>query len=161
MFYTKVVEKIKTNILCAINFSCRIWDNVEKYGRRRGAKMTSQYDAYELHDGEARQHVCTLMHTTTHPGTRTRARTYTRTHTHKHVMFTASPRQQLFRERALVLRYTYTACSVISFSRHNSLHTESKENFYSANTPSVNKISLIIKFNYETPRQKIIIKSSL
>ena len=77
-------------------------------------------------------------------------------------MFTASPRQQLFRERASVLRYTYTACPVKSFSRHISLHTESKENFYSANTPSVNKISLVIKFNYnETPRQKIIIKSSL
>ena len=38
MFQTKVVEKIKTQILCSVNFfffrkSCRLWDNVEKYGR--------------------------------------------------------------------------------------------------------------------------------
>jgi len=36
MFQTKVVEKIKTHILCSITFflkSCRLWDNVEKYGR--------------------------------------------------------------------------------------------------------------------------------
>jgi hypothetical protein len=32
----KIVEKIKTHILCSINFSqksCRLSDNVEKYGR--------------------------------------------------------------------------------------------------------------------------------
>jgi hypothetical protein len=35
MFQTKVVEKIKTHILCSITFflkSCRLWDNVEKCG---------------------------------------------------------------------------------------------------------------------------------
>ena len=35
MFQTKAVEKIKTHILCSIRFfrkSCRLWDNVEKYG---------------------------------------------------------------------------------------------------------------------------------
>jgi hypothetical protein len=40
MFQTKVVEKIKTYILCSITFSrksCRLWDNVEKYGRARQA----------------------------------------------------------------------------------------------------------------------------
>jgi hypothetical protein len=40
MFYTKLVEKIKTNILCSITFfrkSCRLWDNVEKYSGNRGA----------------------------------------------------------------------------------------------------------------------------
>ena len=34
MFQTKVVEKIKTHILCSVTFfrkSCRLWDNVEKY----------------------------------------------------------------------------------------------------------------------------------
>jgi hypothetical protein len=34
----KVVEKIKTHILCSIIFfrkSCPLWDNVEKYGRPR------------------------------------------------------------------------------------------------------------------------------
>jgi len=36
MFQTKVVEKIKTNILCSVTFfrkSRCLWDNVEKYGR--------------------------------------------------------------------------------------------------------------------------------
>jgi len=33
MFQTKIVEKIKTHILCSVTFarkSCRLWDNVEK-----------------------------------------------------------------------------------------------------------------------------------
>jgi hypothetical protein len=40
MFQTKVVEKIKTHILYSITFSqksCRLWDNVEKYGTARQA----------------------------------------------------------------------------------------------------------------------------
>jgi hypothetical protein len=41
MFQTKVVEEIKTYILCSkIFFSgklCCLWDNVEKYGRARQA----------------------------------------------------------------------------------------------------------------------------
>jgi hypothetical protein len=38
MFQTQFVEKIKTRILCSINFSRkskRLWDNVEKYGTTR------------------------------------------------------------------------------------------------------------------------------
>ena len=34
MYQTKVEDKIKTHILCLVNFfrkSCRLWDNVEKY----------------------------------------------------------------------------------------------------------------------------------
>jgi len=40
MFQTKVVETIKTHILCSITFprkSCRLWDNVGKYGAARQA----------------------------------------------------------------------------------------------------------------------------
>jgi hypothetical protein len=40
MFQTKVVEKLKTHILCSIKFfqkSYRLWDNVEKYDRTRQA----------------------------------------------------------------------------------------------------------------------------
>jgi hypothetical protein len=40
MFQTKVVEKTKTHILCSIALfrkSCRLWDNVKKYGRARQA----------------------------------------------------------------------------------------------------------------------------
>jgi len=36
MFQTKVVQKIKTHILCSVTFprkSCPLWDNVGKYGR--------------------------------------------------------------------------------------------------------------------------------
>jgi len=36
MFQTKVVEKLKTHILCSITFfrkSRRLWDNMEKYCR--------------------------------------------------------------------------------------------------------------------------------
>jgi hypothetical protein len=36
MFQAKVLSKIKTHILCSKTFSrksCRLWDNVEKYGR--------------------------------------------------------------------------------------------------------------------------------
>ena len=38
MFQTKFVEKIKIHILCLYSVfkkSCRLWDNVEKYGRAR------------------------------------------------------------------------------------------------------------------------------
>jgi hypothetical protein len=38
MFQTKIVEKIKTFILCSITFlqkSCHLWDNMEKYGTAR------------------------------------------------------------------------------------------------------------------------------
>jgi len=42
MFRTIVVEKIKIHILYSVTFffkwkSCRLWDNVEKYGRVRQA----------------------------------------------------------------------------------------------------------------------------
>ena len=36
MYQTKSVDEIKTHILCSITFfrqSCRLWENVEKYGR--------------------------------------------------------------------------------------------------------------------------------
>jgi len=40
MFQTKVVEKIKTHILCSVTFfqkSCRLWDNVgERNTFKRG-----------------------------------------------------------------------------------------------------------------------------
>jgi hypothetical protein len=40
MFQTNVVKKIKTHILCSVTFSvklCRLWDNVEKFGKSRQA----------------------------------------------------------------------------------------------------------------------------
>jgi len=65
MFQTKVVEKIKTDILCSVNYfivrkSCRLWDNVEitlynQTGHRR------QYGACALHAGYLRLQTHTLL----------------------------------------------------------------------------------------------------
>jgi hypothetical protein len=51
MFQIKVVEKIKTQILCSIIFffpENRAVYNVEKCDGARGPQMTSQYGAYAL-----------------------------------------------------------------------------------------------------------------
>jgi len=52
MFQTKVVEKIKTHILCSGTFlqkSFSLWDNVQNYGRAR--QDTWRYGACALHAG--------------------------------------------------------------------------------------------------------------
>ena len=41
-----------------------------------------------------------------------RERTHARTHAHRNVLLIAFPRQQWFRKRASVLRYTHIACVV-------------------------------------------------
>jgi hypothetical protein len=46
----------------------------------------------------------------THPRFRARVHTITHTHTQKYVILIAFPRQQWFRECALLLRNTYIAC---------------------------------------------------
>jgi hypothetical protein len=86
-FLDKVVEKIKTHILCSLPFffffrkSHRLWDDVEKYdGDGGGAQMTSQYGSCALQAWKARLHARTLMHTPTHLGTSKLARTHARTH---------------------------------------------------------------------------------
>jgi hypothetical protein len=85
MFRTKVVEKIKTHILCSITFflkSCRLGDNVEKYGTARQAT-----------DGDIiprMRFACWISKATeTHSG---------------YVILTAFPRQRWLRERAAILR---------------------------------------------------------
>ena len=55
MFQTKVVEKIKTHILCSVTFfffrkSCRLWDNVEKYGRAGQATYDNKAHAHCMPD---------------------------------------------------------------------------------------------------------------
>jgi hypothetical protein len=56
IFQTKVVEKIKTHILCSVTFfrkSCRLWDNVGKILQSRtGHKW--QYGTCALHAGQLR-----------------------------------------------------------------------------------------------------------
>ena len=56
-----------------------------------------------------RARACAASHPPTHPCTHV----HTHTHAHKYVMLTAFPLQQLFRERALLLRSTCIACLVL------------------------------------------------
>jgi hypothetical protein len=55
MLQTKVVQKIKTHILCSITSihnSCRFLDNVEKYGRVRQAAGDHMAHALCMLDNE-------------------------------------------------------------------------------------------------------------
>ena len=59
MFHTKVVEKIKTRILCSITFfspkkSCRLWDYEGKYGTARKPQISTWYGARTLNAGSLR-----------------------------------------------------------------------------------------------------------
>jgi hypothetical protein len=76
--------------------------------------MTSQYGAYALRAGLARQYARMRMHTPTRSGTHMHARTRTHEHTDQYVILIAFPQQQWFCEPASVLRYTYIACLVKS-----------------------------------------------
>jgi hypothetical protein len=71
---------------------------------RMEPEMTSQCGTYTLHTGKARLQARTRIHTHTH--------THTHTYTQTYVILIAFPRQQWFRERASLLRYTYIACLV-------------------------------------------------
>ena len=88
MFGTKSVERIKTHSSYSIRFffleNLAVCETVSKnIVEPEGPQMTSQYGAYELHDGQARLHSHTLA-----PG-RTRA-----PNQHKYVIFIAFLRQQ-------------------------------------------------------------------
>jgi len=67
MFQTNVVEKIKTHILSSITFpwnSCRLWDNLEKYGTAKQAVW--QYNAAQkrraLHAKTTKTKIQTHIH---------------------------------------------------------------------------------------------------
>ena len=73
--------------------------------------MASQYSAYALPAGLARLYARMRMHSLTRPGSHMHART--RKHAHTRICNAyCSPRQQWFRERASLLRYTYIVCIV-------------------------------------------------
>jgi hypothetical protein len=67
MFQIKVVEKIKTHVLCSVLFSrksCRLWDNVDKYYRGWQATddiMVHAHCVLDTHRAHARAH--THIHT--------------------------------------------------------------------------------------------------
>jgi len=92
MFQTKVVQKIKTHILCSNNFcfkSCRLWDNVDKYCRTGMAIMTIWRKSNARCIPKA---------------------TYA---TSECVILINFPLQQWLHEGHLMLRYTYISCLVI------------------------------------------------
>jgi len=51
-FQPKVIEKIKTHLLCSIHSlprkSCHLWDNVEKYGKSRKGRRWQYNTAHAL-----------------------------------------------------------------------------------------------------------------
>jgi hypothetical protein len=90
MFQAKVVEEIKTHILCSkivFRKSCRLWDNLEKSARARQATDDNIIQRMRFE--------CWITKATD-------------THS-EYVILIAFPRQQWLREKALILRFTYIA----------------------------------------------------
>jgi hypothetical protein len=103
MFGRKFVEKIKIHIRCPVTFllkSCCVWDNVEKYGGRRGRKW--QYGG-ALHAGffKLKVHNHTpapvLPHPDTHAQTLAHILANTNTYTENYVVDIPFQRRQLIR----------------------------------------------------------------
>ena len=90
----KVVEKIKTRILCPVTLSgksCRLWDNVEKYGKARQATDNNIIRCMRF--------ACWITKATdTHP---------------EYVIRIPFPRQQWLRERVSLLRFVqcFSCCN--------------------------------------------------
>jgi hypothetical protein len=98
MFRTKVVEKIKTHILCSVTFfrkTCRLWENVETNYCKSGQATD---------DNMAHAHC--MLHTLGYKNT-------------EYVILIAFPQQLLLHERALMLHYTYITSHVSSWTRGN------------------------------------------
>jgi hypothetical protein len=84
--------------------SCRLWDNVEKYGATRGTIDDNRHMRFTCWVSKAKGAHTRLR---THPHARIDA------DTHKYVIFTSFPRQQWFLDSASLLRYTYIACRFV------------------------------------------------
>jgi hypothetical protein len=93
MFYTKVVEKTETRILCSILFfpeNRTVYEIISKnVVETEGSQMTSQYGAYALRAWLARLYARMRMHTTTCPGTYMHACTCKHAHTDQYVTLIA------------------------------------------------------------------------
>jgi hypothetical protein len=94
MLHINVVDKIRTHISYSATFFffrklCRLWDNAKKYGRAGQA----------TDDNIRRMRIAwwIIKVMDTRP---------------EYVILIAFPQQQWYRERASMLRYTYTACLV-------------------------------------------------
>jgi hypothetical protein len=75
-----------------------------------GPQIKSQYGAHALRAELARLYARMRMHM--RPSTHMRARTRKHAHTDQYVILIAFLQQQLFRERASLLRYKYIVCLV-------------------------------------------------
>ena len=98
MFQTKVIEMNKIHILCSLTFLRKSWRlciNVEKYGT---ARQTTDNIIRRM------RFACWISEATDTPS--------------QYVILTAFPRQVWSRERARVLRYTYTVCFVKLLTRY-------------------------------------------
>jgi hypothetical protein len=105
MFQTKVAQKLKTSILCSINFfffenRVVISENVEKYRRAGQATNDNMAHPHYMLDTYGYRH--------TH--------THTQTHTHtEYALIIAFRLLQWLHERASMLHYTYIDCIVVSY----------------------------------------------
>ena len=103
MFQTKVLEEIRTNILCSINFFflnrdvCEIWKKYVEWGR---LQMTIW-----------RMRIAWWIPKSTERHS-------------EYVILIAFPLQQWLHERASMVRYTYTACLVCTLNK--SVHSVSE-----------------------------------
>ena len=134
-FEINSVEKIKTHFMKNTFFfprkSCRLWD-VKKRGRAREAIDDNMAHALCMLDKATREH-------------HIRTSTCTHIHTEIHLLtLIAIPRQQWFRERASLLRYTYTETLAYGYDglapSSNRFHTDegsiSIVKWFSANSTS-------------------------
>ena len=68
MFRTNVVEKIKTHLFCLVSFffrkSCRLWDNLGKYGRTGQAAGDSTAVALCMLDNQGCGHTLRILFST-------------------------------------------------------------------------------------------------
>jgi hypothetical protein len=98
MFMAKVVEKIKTHILCSgtsFRNLCPLWDNTEKYGRSTQTNYCNIIQSMHIA-------CCISKATETHS---------------EYVTFIAFPRQQWLRECASLLRLYVNCLSCLSLSQ--------------------------------------------
>jgi hypothetical protein len=113
MTCTRVVQKIRTHILCSIHLSENrtLYETMSKtVVETQGLQMTSQYGAYTFYAGKARLHVRMRMTKTTRLVTQ-HGRTHARTHRPVSNTY-CFPAATMIRERASMLRYTYIVCLV-------------------------------------------------
>ena len=77
MFQIKVVEKIKTHILCPITFSENrtVYEMSKNVVKTEGPQITSKYGEYALGTGLARLHARMRMQTPTRPNNHMHAQT--------------------------------------------------------------------------------------